>query len=182
MPQNTRHRRVLGIAPSSRGVGFAVMEGKDTLVDWGIKLVKGNRNERSLANVADLLALYEPDTIAMEDPKSKGCRRASRIEVLIKEISELAEHENVRVKLFARRELRRGFFPTGLGTKQALAELLATRFSKELGKRTPRKRKLWMSQDSRMDMFDAVGLAVRCLKLDINDSESSFDAGNLGEA
>jgi hypothetical protein len=33
-----------------------VLEGKDTLVDWGVKNVAGKKNAGSLANVKDLIA------------------------------------------------------------------------------------------------------------------------------
>jgi len=49
-------------------------------------------------------------------------------------------------------------------TKHALAEHLASRFPEELGFRLPKKRRFWMSEDSRMDMFDAVALAQHCLQ------------------
>ena len=44
-----QHYRILSIAPSTRGFGYAVLEGKDTLVDWGVKTVQGNKNVNSLA-------------------------------------------------------------------------------------------------------------------------------------
>ena len=43
---------------------------------------------------------------------------------------------------------------------QALAEMLAGKFPEELASRLPPKRRPWMSEDPRMDIFDAVGLAV----------------------
>jgi hypothetical protein len=48
----------------------------------------------------------------------------------------------------------------GRGTKHALAEIIAKRFPEELGSRLPPKRKPWMSEDSRMNIFDAVALAL----------------------
>jgi hypothetical protein len=41
-----------------------------------------------------------------------------------------------------------------------MAELLAKQFPDELASRLPPKRKAWTSEDARMDIFDAVGLAV----------------------
>ena len=41
-----------------------------------------------------------------------------------------------------------------------MAELLAKKFPDELASRLPPKRKPWKSEDSRMDIFDAVALAV----------------------
>ena len=41
-----------------------------------------------------------------------------------------------------------------------MAEILVKRFPEELGSRLPPKRRPWMSEDSRMDIFDAVALAL----------------------
>jgi len=160
---NSKFIRVLGIAPSSRGFGFALMEGKNVLVDWGVKAVKGDKNERSLSGVADLIAHYEPNVIALEDTRSRESRRGSRVRTLVEEIVGLGKGENIEVKLFSRKELTLGTFPRGEMTKQALAESLAVRFPQELGFRLPRKRRAWMSEDYRMDIFDAVALAQHFL-------------------
>jgi hypothetical protein len=52
------------------------------------------------------------------------------------------------------------FITDGQGTKHALAEIMAERFPDELGSRLPPKRKPWMSEDSRMNIFDAAALAL----------------------
>ena len=44
--------------------------------------------------------------------------------------------------------------------RQEMAESLAKAFPDELASRIPIKRKAWTSEDTRMDIFDAVGLAV----------------------
>ena len=85
--------RVLGIAPSSRGFGFALFEGEHSLVDWGVKGVKGDKNARSLSNVANLVARYNPNVSSLEDCDAKGSRRALRIRELIQEIIALADGE-----------------------------------------------------------------------------------------
>ena len=41
-----------------------------------------------------------------------------------------------------------------------MAEILAKRLPEELGFRLPPKRRAWMSEDYRMDIFDAVALAL----------------------
>ena len=46
------------------------------------------------------------------------------------------------------------------GTKQEIAEQLAKQFPDELSSRLPPKRKAWKSEDARMDIFEAVGLAL----------------------
>jgi Holliday junction resolvasome RuvABC endonuclease subunit len=154
----TKHTRILGIAPSSRGFGFAVLEGQETLADWGTKYVKGDKNSQSLANVKELIALYQPNVIALEDTSAKNSRRAPRIRALTKRIIALASSRNVKVALFSHKRIRAAFFTNGPGTKHSLAEILAKRFPEQLSFRVPPRRRPWMSEDSRMNVFDAVAL------------------------
>ncbi len=155
--------RILGIAPSSRGFGFAVMEGDNTLVDWGIKGVKGgDKNARSLSNAANLMAHYQPEVIAIED--TRGSRRGPRVKVLAGEIAALARSEDISVKRFSRKQVNLGILRDARGNKYAVAEHLAARFPDELGFRLPEKRKLWDAERYQMDIFDAVALAQHCLR------------------
>src|SRR5205814_2322241 len=128
-----------------RGFGFAVMDEKEKLVDWGVKSVKGDKNTRSLSHVANLIEHYRPNTIVLEDSRSPGTRRNSRIHALIRDIVVMAQGETIEVKQFPRKQLRSGFFSNGRGTKHALAEQLASRFPDELACRLPRKRRPWMT-------------------------------------
>jgi hypothetical protein len=152
--------RILAISLSSRGFGFAVMEDGTTLVDWGVKSSKGDKNKDCLRQAKTMLELFHPSTIVLEDAAAKGSRRAARIQQLTEQITELAKGQEVRVKLFSQSKLMRQFFPAGGGTKHDLAVLLAARFPEELGLKLPFKRKPWQSEDARLDMFKAVALAL----------------------
>ena len=152
--------RVIGISLSTRGVGFALMEGDNDLVDWGLRVVKGDKNARCLSHVGNLITRYEPTVIALEDTLSAGVRRASRVHVLSQEIAQLARSHNIRVKVFTRKHIRSGLLHNPVGTKHAVAEHLGSRFKGELGFRIPKKRRCGMNADSRMDVFDAVALAA----------------------
>jgi len=155
-----KHFRILGVAPSSRGFGFAVLEGQEKLVDWGVKSITGNKNIGSLAKVEELIVHYQPGVIVLEDYSARDSRRAPRIQELGKKIVSMAKNHQVTVVLLSRQQVKRAFFPDGQGTKQALAEMQAARFPEELGSRLPAKRRPWMSEDYRMDIFDAVAQAL----------------------
>jgi Holliday junction resolvasome RuvABC endonuclease subunit len=155
-----KYPRILAIAPSTRGFGFALLEGLDMLVDWGGKSAEGDKNSQSLAKVEGLIAHYQPDVMALQDTSTKNSRRSVRIRTLSQQIITLAATRKVNVVLFSREQVRRVFFANGQGTKHALAEIIAKRFPEEMGSRLPPKRRAWMSEDSRMDIFDAVALAV----------------------
>ncbi len=157
---NENHIRVLAIAPSTRGFGFAVLEGQETLVDWGVKSVKGDKNTRSLAKVGELITHYRPGVLVLQDDSTKHYRHSARIRELGRQVIALASSRNVKVALLSREQVWRVFFANGRGTKHTLAEILAKRFPEELGFRLPPRRRPWMSEDYRMDIFVALALAV----------------------
>lgn len=156
-PQNTR---ILAIAPSACGIGFAVLEGGTKLVDWGTKAANGDKNAKSLADTADLLNHFLPQAVVLEDASAKGSRRHPRIRKLSLLIATLAAKHKVRIRFLSREKVKKTFLPDGLGTKHDIAEIIAKRFPEELADRLPPKRKLWNSEDCRMDIFDAVALAL----------------------
>jgi Holliday junction resolvasome RuvABC endonuclease subunit len=155
----TKDIRVLAVDPSPRGFGYAVLEGPDRLIDWGVKETKTDKNKRSLKLIADLIEQYEPSVLVLEDYAGKGSRRCRRVVELIGEISSLALQRKVRVKRFSRAEIKQTFAESGATTKYEIAIIIAKRFP-ELTPRLPRFRKPWMSEDYRMSIFDAVGLAL----------------------
>lgn len=123
-----------------------------------MKPVTGNKNARSIAKAEELLALYHPTQLALEDPEST--RRAPRIRKLHTQLVALAKQHKLKVKVLTRAKVRGTFFADGEGTKHALATILAERFTEELQFRLPAKRRAWTSEASGMGIFDAVALAI----------------------
>ena len=153
--------RVLGLSLSSRGFGYAVLEGLDTLADWGVKSISGDKNTGTIAKVKEQVDDYRPDVVAIED--TVGTHRSARTQSLTRRIVHAIRGRDVTVLLFRREHVRRTFLSEGRRTKHALAERVAEKFPEELGFRLPPKRRPWMSEDHRMAIFDAVavGLIVR---------------------
>jgi Holliday junction resolvasome RuvABC endonuclease subunit len=160
MLNSSQHRVILGISPSARGFGFAIFEAPGTLIDWGVKSVSGDKNAEAFAKVVDLISHYQPDSIAIEDTTLRKSRRTIRIKKLNEQIVSVAKTRGVNIALLSRQQIQQFFFVHGVGTKHALAELLAERFSEELASRLPPKRRPWMSEDYRMGIFEAVALCI----------------------
>src|SRR5580700_4618729 len=93
---HSKNDRALGIAPSSRGFGFAVMENGDTLVDWGVRSVTGNKNADALKKAEAMIALYKPTVLVLEDASAKGSRRSRRVRNLTKEVVASATSRRVK--------------------------------------------------------------------------------------
>ena len=155
----TKDIRVLAIDPSTRGFGFAVLEGPERLVDWGVKETKKNKKARSLKLMEDLIDRYQPSVIVVEDYEGKGSRRCQRIQALINDVSKLAEKRKIRVRSFSRAKVKQAFSESGASNKHEIAVSIANHFP-ELAPRLPRFRKPWMSEDYRMSIFDAVAMAL----------------------
>ena len=155
---NPKQYRILAIAPSTKGFGFAVLEGRDILVDWGVRNVQGNKNAQSVKRVEELIAHYQLGVLVLQNIEDS--RRAPRIKSLSRKIISMAKTRKVKVMLFSHEQVKQIYFADGRGTKYRLAEILAQRFPEELSSRLPPKRKPWMSEDYRMDIFDAVALAL----------------------
>lgn len=149
---------VLSIYPSSAGLGYAVFEGASTLIDWGEKRYKHNRNEQCLLAAASYLNLYRPAVLILENYKGAGSRRTSRIETLISSLAVLGTEQGVPVRLYSRAAIRETFAESGR-KKHVIARAIAARFP-ELEPSLPPRRKLWTSEDRRMAIFDAVALAL----------------------
>src|SRR5262244_1805861 len=155
----TKDIRVLAIDPSTRGFGFAVLEGPNRLIDWGVKETKADKKRRSLKLIDDLIGLYQPSVIVLEDYPAKGSRRCGRVRELINDISKLAVKRKVKVRNFSRLKVKQAFSESGASTKYEIAIAIAKRFP-ELAPSLPRFRKPWMSEDYRMSIFDAVAFGV----------------------
>lgn len=157
---NSKPFRVLAVAPTTRGIGYAVMEGPDALIDFGCKEVRGDKNIQSLARVEKLIQDFQPGILLLPKVDAKSPRRAPRIKTLHQQIIKAAEKLKLKVALLSASQLRSRIFGNQKGTKHQLAETLAQQFPDELASRLPPKRRAWTNEDRRMDIFDAVALAV----------------------
>lgn len=150
--------RVLAIDPISHGFGYALMEGPEVLVDWGLCNVGGSDFSAVLCRISELIRLYEPDVLIAEDCADDSSRRRERARTLISEIGTLGTSE-MRVRFIPASMLRQLFSGEAPATKNEIATAIAHQLN-ELTTRLPPPRKPWMTEDKRMAIFDAAGLAL----------------------
>lgn len=130
------------------------------MLECGNKGVKGNKNQQSVSKIEKLMRQFLPGVLVLQDVNAKGRHRAPRIKALHRQIIELAAKQKCKVALLSGNTLRITLLGDVKGTKHEMAESLAQKFPVELAGKLPQKRKLWESEDGRMDIFDAVALAV----------------------
>lgn len=158
---STRYHRLLAIDPSTKGFGFAVFEGPKCLVDWGVVRVWAKNDADLLVRAEAIMDRYGPALIVLED--ISGTRRGARARKRIDLIARYAESRGVDARFISRADVHAAFMDFGV-TKQEIAVAIAHIFP-ELERHLPRPRKPWMSEDERMNVFDAVALAMTVLDL-----------------
>jgi len=152
-------KRVLAIDPTTRGFGFAVLEGSENLIDWGVKEARDNKNSRCIQLIKELMDQYQPDAIVLENHRGKGSRRCTRIQKLLERILKLVTDKKITSNSFSKSQVKNAFFNVGVPTKLYIALAIGKKFP-ELAVRVPPYRKPWMSEDYRMSIFDAMALAL----------------------
>lgn len=154
--------RVFAIDPCPRGFGYVVLEGKEALVDWGLKIPGStpvDKNAWCLTQMERLIARVRPEVIVLENTAVKGSRRYLRVKKLIQQMLALASRRKLRTCKISRLEMRQVFAISGASTKHQMACTIAERFP-EIAPRLPRPRKLWVGEAARMSIFNAAALAI----------------------
>jgi Holliday junction resolvasome RuvABC endonuclease subunit len=149
----------LAISPMTRGFGFALFEGPTSPIHWGVKEARVDKNKRCLMKIEELINFYEPDVVIVEDVSGKGSRHSGRIRRLTRDIIELASTKQIKTQSYSRAVIKEFFAEYDAVTKHQIAKEIA-RWLPELESRLPPARKIWMSEDPRMSLFDAVALIL----------------------
>ncbi|MEX2526458.1 MAG: helix-turn-helix transcriptional regulator [Gemmatimonadota bacterium] len=158
---NRPFTRILSLAPHTKGLGYAVFEGPERLVDWGFLEVRPKQRADVALRVQVLLHRYQPAHLVGEDPNDPKSRRSPAIKALIKRITSRARARRIPPVTFTGGEVRDAFAATRAKTKHEIAIILASRYP-QISHRRPanRRRTPWKSEDTRMPLFWAVALGV----------------------
>jgi hypothetical protein len=157
--QKSHERRILAIDPMHRGFGYVVFEGPERLIAWGVRHVQGAKNKGSIRAASDVISLYLPQILVLEDTSSKGCRKRKRVRDLIEALDQLGRSRGLSVRPIAQATVKKTFFSSDVRNKNEMARFIAARFP-ELKRCVPPERKPWMSEDSRTAIFDAAAFAL----------------------
>ena len=149
--------RALAVDPASRGLGFALLEGPLALIDWGFYNTREDRDARCVAHLISMLTKFKPDVLVLEDFGTLKSHRPARVKALADAFSAAAKAHGISCRRISRKTVRSRF--PSCRTKYDIARALATRFP-EIKPWCPPTRKIWLTEDPRINIFDALSLAV----------------------
>jgi len=152
-----RPLRLLAIDLTAKGFGFALLDARLGLLDWGFSSVPAVDDAVFLARVSARINRGRPTALVLENFAPIKGREAAvrRRDLAIK----FAEERRIGLCQVSQQIVQRILGPV---TKPDLAKQLADRFP-ELRSRMPRERGRWQSEDERAHIFDALALALAVL-------------------
>ena len=160
--KNPKHQVVVAIYPTSRGMGYCVFDTPRTLLDWGRSQYLLCPTTATLNKLGVLIDLYQPEVIVLEDTSADTSRRRDRIKKRITKITEYALSKQVPVRHISPGEMKQAF---PVANKDVRAKDIV-QVLPELESYLPPKRRAWDSIHPRMQIFDAVSLALTFFYLD----------------
>jgi len=153
------HVCVLSLDITAHGhIAFAVLEGPERLVDWGVAYIRDKSKHTLAERVESLFWRYIPDLLVLEAPEGEGSRKGPRAKTYIHRIEVFARAKTLPLRKVSRRDVSVAFGESRKN-KQEIAEAIARHFP-ELEEGLPDVREPWESEAERMNIFDAVSFAL----------------------
>jgi hypothetical protein len=169
--RDCRQLLTLAIHPNARGYGWMVFEGELAPYDWGLAVVKGEKNSKCLTRIDATITRLQPQTLILEAFDQGSSGRRTRIVRLCHAIVALASDRGVQIAIYSKAQVQFAFAPLGARTRQEIAEAVARHFD-QLRHRLPAKRKAWQAEDRRLSLFCATALLLTHFQL---GASSLFD-------
>ena len=154
--------RILAIDLRHRRFGYAVFEGHQTLLDWGLRVYPavGEAEAAMLSKrLAELLKMFSPEGIIVTKERWDRGETNPQVRILEEAILREAAIHSISVRAVSQNEVRRSFQNLGCDTRYEIASALARIFP-ELSSDLPPIRKTWQPEHGRMTIFDAIALGL----------------------
>ena len=149
---------VLSLYPNSVGLCYAVFEGDLKPIDWGIRTARQEKHDTLTIFAARLLKMFSPAAIVL--PVRNGTQRGwRRLQDVADSIAVLADVQSMSVHWISRHDIKTCFAKWEAKQKDAIARVIVG-LMPEFEQHLPPVRKIWMSEDYRMGIFDAVSQAI----------------------
>jgi hypothetical protein len=105
------------------------------------------------------MSWYRPEVLVLENAHGPRSRRAERIRQLHLQLVELAKTRKIALRQFTRSDIRAAFASRNASTKYEIADAVSRELP-DLAPWLPPPKKIWMSEDRWLGMFDAASLAL----------------------
>lgn len=154
--------RIIALEIRASKFGFAVLEGRDRLLDWGVRTF-GEDAESFKSTLSDrlgtLLMFHDPAVVVIRNRDPQSTTDGKKIQTIIGTLKQVIKPGSTKLRVLTTSQIRDRFALSGSTTKHDIAKSLAERFE-ELSFKLPNKRKAYQSEAPVMLVFDALATAV----------------------
>jgi hypothetical protein len=155
---NNYDERIIAVDLRGGSFAFAVFEGPDRLLDWGVRSFRRGVNAVKVPagkKFAAILDYFLPDAVVVRvRTGDRDARRGKMREILLRESAK----RGTPTRLLSRRAVKEAFAGANR-TKYTIAAALAERLP-ELAPVLPTAHKLWVSEDYILSVFDAAAVGI----------------------
>jgi Holliday junction resolvasome RuvABC endonuclease subunit len=159
MSRNHLPQLILAVHPMSKGFGWALFEGTQSPVDWGVASAKGNRSAISMKRFQELLDQFQPSVLLLERFDGSDARRTERLRELATEMQGSAHNHDMETYFYSRAQVGGAVANDAHATRHAVAVAVCARLP-FLKTRLPDARKVWESEKEGRSLFDACALGL----------------------
>jgi Holliday junction resolvasome RuvABC endonuclease subunit len=150
---------VVALYPGRHGISYAVFQGAAYAVKTGV-IRKTNRTHLDYLKLIEeeIVDVYFPDALVVKRIEEDN-PQLHRSQILVEDIVQSAARIGIPCKRYSREDIRKAFAGKGAITKDEIAQAIAIELP-EFKSCLPRPRKNFMHEHYRMQIFDAVALAL----------------------
>ncbi len=147
---------ILALEVRCHRLGFAVMEGREGLLEWGVE--RYSSPQSILRYVEPLISIFDPCVIVMRRTRHEKQNHRRQVNAALRVIRAEAARRSIQIETVTANDLKQALHPSGRN-KDHIAAAVARRFP-ELHWKLPRIRRPWISEGYNMILFDAVATAM----------------------
>lgn len=155
--------RILAIDLRAQLLGFAVLEGPGSLLDWGRKPFRSCRLQGNFTiackKVRDLITFFAPLVLVLKHTSGRNDRDSLKNRDLVDAIKREAEMQSVELVFLTRQDVYAAFREFSIANKYEIARSISEIFP-ELAWKLPPNRKTWQPEHHNMAIFDAISLGL----------------------
>jgi Holliday junction resolvasome RuvABC endonuclease subunit len=149
---------ILALYPNARGIDYACVELPKTVLDHGLIKPLPFCTKRLMQRVERFITYFQP-TIVVLRGLELGKLKENNARKLIEAIIELGKERGLPVYSYTRKQIKDCFETHEAQTKHEIAQKIIS-WLPSLSSYAPKVRKLWLPEDHKMGIFDAVALAI----------------------
>lgn len=151
--------RVLAVHPANRWFGWALFDGPDGLLDWGIVHEVEPGEDRLVKELGDILSEHKPSVLVFEEYEGETSKRSERIQNLYRRFKQTAKERQVPVAVYSRELVASVLEQPAHASRYEIAKAVAGRIE-DLSHKLPPRRRYGDGEDARQSLFAAAALGI----------------------